>query len=77
MPSVQRWCRITVLGPDGAVLARRVLEGPGDPDVDAVEVVARMALLSGRVSGTIGIAEVSPEMRDLLDLAGLRIEAEG
>jgi len=76
MASVQRWCRVTVVSPDGAVLARRVLEGSGDPDLDAVDTVARLALLSAHVSGTIGIAEVSPGMRDLLELAGLDVEME-
>jgi hypothetical protein len=73
----QRWCRITVVGPDGTVLAGCLLEGTGPPDLGAVDDVARLALLAGRLGGGITLADVSPVMRALLELAGLRVEMDG
>lgn len=64
------------MGPDGAFLACRVLEGRGAPDLDAVDAVARLALLSARVGGSVAVTDVSPAMRDLLELAGLGVEME-
>jgi hypothetical protein len=76
MVSMQRWCRVTVVGPDGAVVACRVFEGPGVPDLAAVDAVARLALLSVRIGGRFGVTEVSPAMSELLELAGLGVEME-
>ena len=77
MVSIQRWCRITVVGPDGAVLTDDVLEGPAPPDLGAMDEVARWALLAARLSGSIGLTEVSPAMQELLELGGLGIEVQG
>jgi hypothetical protein len=77
MDGLQRWCRVTILGADGAVLAACVLEGPGDPDLGAVDDVARLALQVARLGGGVALAEVSPAMRELLELAGLGVEVEG
>jgi len=76
MPAVELWCRVTVVGPDGAELARSVLAGPGAPDLAAVDDVARLALLAGRLGGGIVLADVSPALRALLELAGLCVEVE-
>lgn len=77
MVSLQRWCRVTVVGPDGTVVACRELDGPGTPGLGAVDDVARMALRASRLGGGITLAEVSPAMRELLELAGLCVEMEG
>jgi hypothetical protein len=77
MNGVQRWCRITIIGPDGAELDRCVLDGRGAPDMATVEAVAALALWSGRLGGGIVLAEVSPALEALLGLAGLRVEVEG
>jgi hypothetical protein len=74
--TVQRWCLIKVLGPDGGVLVARVLEGPGFPDLRAVDDVARLALLATRLGGGIALTEVSPAMQELIDLTGLPLEVE-
>jgi len=66
-----------VVGPDGAELACCLLGGPGAPDLEAVDDVAHLALLAGRLGGGIVLAEVSPALRALLELAGLRVEVEG
>ena len=62
---------------DGTVLACCELEGPGRPDLAVVDDVARLALLAARLGGAITVAQVSPLMRELLELAGLRVEVEG
>ncbi|HEX4219957.1 MAG TPA: hypothetical protein VHZ02_16385 [Acidimicrobiales bacterium] len=77
MAVTQRWCRIRVIGPDGSVLVGGLLEGTGPPDLGAVDDVARLALLAGRLGGGITLADVSPLMRDLLELVGLGIEMDG
>lgn len=77
MEPVQLWCRVTVLGAGGDVLVTCVLEGPGDPDLGAVNDVASLALLARRCGGDIVLADVSPATEALLELAGLRVEVEG
>lgn len=64
-----------VLGPDGGIVTGCVLEGLGLPDL-RVDEVARQALLAARLGGVITLAEVSPAMSELLELAGLRVEVE-
>jgi hypothetical protein len=76
MPAVELWCRVRVVGPDGTEVAGRVLEGPGTPDLAAVDELARIALRVSRSGGLIVLSEVSSALRDLLDLAGLGVEME-
>lgn len=76
MAEVQLWCRIALVGSGGSVLATRVLRGEGVPDLEAVDDVARLALAAARVGGRVVVAEVSPEMGELLDLAGLGVEVQ-
>ena len=73
----QCWCRVTVRGPDGAVLGGFTLEGRCEPDLAAVDDVARVALQAARLGGRITLREVSPAMRALLDLVGFGVEMEG
>jgi hypothetical protein len=54
-----------------------VLEGPGDPDLAAVDDVARVALQAARLGGGITVRDVCPAMRALLELAALGVEVEG
>jgi hypothetical protein len=77
MPAVDVWCRVTILGPDGAELDCCVLEGPGVPDLGAVDQMGRLALLAGRLGGSIVLTELSPTLRSLLELAGLRVDVGG
>ena len=39
--------------------------------------IARLALAAGRLGGAMSLAQVSPALRSLLDLAGLTVEVEG
>jgi hypothetical protein len=73
---VNLWCRVLVVGADHTALARHQLGGPGLPDIGAVEDVARLALRAGRLGGRIVLSDVSPALRSLLELAGLRVEME-
>jgi hypothetical protein len=77
MTTVTLWCRVTVVGPDDTELGGFVLEGPGSPDLGAVETVARLVLMAGRRGGAVVLAEVSPRLRELLEMAGLGVEVEG
>jgi hypothetical protein len=77
MAAVQLWCRVTVVGADGAPLASWALEGRGAPDLGAVDNIACLALLARRLGGGIVLARVSPALRALLDLAALPVEVEG
>jgi len=70
------WCRVRILGPGGDEIACRVLAGSGDPDIGTVDDVARLGLLASRLGGGMVIAELSAELRALLDMTGLRAELE-
>jgi hypothetical protein len=74
---VNRWCRVLVVGADHTALASHQLGGPGDPDLGAVDDVARLALVARRLGGGIILTDVAPALRSLLELAGLRVEMEG
>jgi len=74
---VQPWCRVTITDADGRVLARRTLSGTAAPGLDAVDEVARLALLAVRMGAAVTLADVSPDLRELLDLAGLGNETAG
>jgi len=74
---VTRWCRVLVVGADHTSLASHQLSGPGLPDLGTVDQVARLALRARRVGGRIILSDVSPAMRSLLELTGLRVEVEG
>jgi hypothetical protein len=73
---VNLWCRVQIVGAEHTTLASRQLGGPGFPDIGAVDDVARLALLARRLGGRIVLSDVSPELRSLLELAGLRVEVE-
>jgi hypothetical protein len=71
-----RWCRLTVTGREGAVLAQVDLGGSGAPDLAVVDTVARYALLAGRLRATVVLRDAAPELLELLGLAGLCVEVE-
>ncbi len=77
MAAVKVWCRVTLLGPDGARLASYRLEGVGNPDLRTLDDVSRLALLARRLGGDIVLADLSRELLALLELAGLRVDVEG
>jgi hypothetical protein len=67
----ERWCRVTMMGSDGEPIAAGELEGPGAPDLGAVDDLARLALLAKRLDAHLRLAQVTPQLADLLELAGL------
>jgi hypothetical protein len=73
----QRWCRITLVGRDGRVLGVRTLGGPGPPDLEAVDAVARTILSATRQGARSIVTDVSPRLGELLHMVGLWIEVEG
>jgi len=77
MAKAELWCRATIVGPGDLELAAFALEGPGDPDVGAVDDVARFVLLAKRLGGRLVLTDLSTKLRLLLDLAGLLAEAAG
>jgi hypothetical protein len=74
--ATERWCRVTMVGSDGDPIADGVLEGPSVPDLGTVHDLARLALLAQRLGAHLELAEVTPELVDLLELAGLTGLAE-
>ncbi len=77
MCPVPPWCRVTVIGPDGAEVTSHVLGGPGAPDMGTVDQVARLTLMAVRLGGAVVLTDVCPAFQTLLELAGLGAEVEG
>ena len=71
------WGRIVFVGPTGAEIGSCVLRGPGAPDLSVVDALAGLQVALGRLGGSIRLDDVSPELAELLDLAGLRREVGG
>lgn len=71
-----RWCRVAVVDDEGTVLVVCALEGGHAPDLTAVDVVAQLGLVAARIGGRILVTELAPVMRELMDLAGLCVQAE-
>jgi len=59
MAKAELWCRATIVGPGDLELAAFALEGPGDPDVGAVDDVARFVLLAKRLGGRLVLTDLS------------------
>lgn len=70
------WCRMAAVADDGTPFGRWVLEGPGTPDLGAVDAVARRALWAARVGGRLVLSDVAPELSELLVLAALPVQVE-
>ena len=64
---------MTVIDREGTELVWAV-GGEGTPDLVAVDAVARFALLVRRGGAVIELSDLSPEMRELLDISGLEVE---
>jgi len=76
MVDVQLWCRITLIGADGAELAYSILEGPGAPDLVALDQIAHLALVAARAGAAAVLADASAELVELLELSGLGVEMQ-
>jgi hypothetical protein len=65
------WARMVVAASDGTQL-EVPLAGDGPPDLAVVEALARFQLMARRAGYRMWLEDVSPALRELLDLAGLR-----
>jgi hypothetical protein len=72
--AIGHWCRITIEGREGHVVASWVLDGDGPPDLASVDTVASVALLARCLGGRLRVADLSPDMSALLELCGLLVE---
>jgi len=61
---------------DGSVVDECVLDGCDDPDLCAVETIARMALDAKRRGFAIVLSEVRADLGRLLDLSGLAVDVQ-
>jgi hypothetical protein len=77
MSETELWCRVTVVEADGSEVARFELEGPGSPELSALDHVARMALLARRHGGEIIISDIAEPLCRLFELAGLTLQVKG
>jgi hypothetical protein len=81
MAAFVAWGRLVFIGSSGAPLASWRLEGARDPDLDAVDALARALLAARRAGGVLRLVDATDRLVELLDLAGLRGqmlgEAEG
>jgi hypothetical protein len=71
------WWRVLVCSQDGVEVATLTIDGPGLPDLAAVDLVAGLALWARRSGSTIVLCEASDELVELLALAGLPGEVVG
>jgi hypothetical protein len=76
MATRQPWAVVEIVGPDGTVLGTIVADGPGRPDMAAVDDLARTQLMAKRLGGRAVVKTASPFFLELLDLAGLAVEVE-
>ena len=77
MAASEPWCFVRFTDGDGSVVGGCVIDGPGDPDLAAVEVIARLALVARRQGFAVLLSGVRADLRRLLDLSGLPVEMEG
>ena len=71
-----RWASMVTADADGT---RHVvpLAGDGPPNLVVIEALARYQLMTRRAGGRMWLEDLSPELAELLDLAGLREEMTG
>lgn len=62
---------IVVLVRGGVEVASWALPATGHPDLDVADDLARLQLLARRLGGSIWLRGASPELAQLLELAGL------
>jgi hypothetical protein len=76
MAGMVRWASVVTADANGT---RHVvpLAGDGPPDLAVVEALARYQLMIGRAGGRMWLQDLSPELAELLDLAGLREQMTG
>ena len=76
MGGSHEWCRVKFLDDHGSIVAAGQLSGETKPDLDAVDLIARLSLMALRTGMTVRLTDACPELVELLDLAGLPVEVE-
>jgi hypothetical protein len=71
------WALVVLVASDGVEVAAWSLDGPGPPDLGAIDTLARTQLNARRLGGAIRLRHGSEELNELLDLVGLRGEVGG
>jgi ABC-type transporter Mla MlaB component len=67
---------VVVLVRDGVEVARWPLETREHLDLAVIDDLARVQLGARRMGCTVRLERVCPQLRELLDLSGLRVEVE-
>ncbi len=52
------------------------MAGDTDPDLGAVDLIARLSLIARRTGSTVRLYDACPELVELLDLAGLPVQVQ-
>lgn len=76
MAATRLWCRVAVLGPGGAELARFTLSGSTRSGLALVDRLARLRLVVARGGRALIVRDMCREMEELLELTGLSRLAE-
>ena len=71
-----RWASVVMAEADGTHHVVP-LDGDGPPDLAVVEALARYQFMIRRAGGRMWLEDLSPELAELLDLAGLHEEMTG
>ncbi|HLI25112.1 MAG TPA: hypothetical protein VKU91_09160 [Acidimicrobiales bacterium] len=74
---MSRWCRVEVLGPDGAPVASWPVDGARPPDMSAIDMLGRVVLGARAQGYRVVLTDICPELLELLDLIGLRRQMGG
>jgi hypothetical protein len=69
-----RWAEVVVVDAAGRVVARQERWGMGAPDLSLIDELAQDALVARRHGRRICLRQVAPELRALIELAGLEPE---
>jgi hypothetical protein len=77
MEPCRPWCHVALVDAGGGVLARWALSGEANPNLDAIDLIARWVVIARRAGASVRISEACPELRELLGLAGLPVEVVG
>ena len=73
----QLWCRVVVRWPGTSARLVAAIGGVGQPDLGAVDRLARWALAARRSGGEVAVPQACEELWELLELAGLRSQVRG
>jgi hypothetical protein len=68
------WGRLRIVADDGSALGTWEIESCCRPDIGSVDKVARLQLLAIKLTGRVVFDEISPELRELVELAGLVVD---